>query len=840
MVAGHAGTVPSIAPDASIPLSVASPTDLSEHAKDEFGGTGSAAPVASGLAPSESSPWSADPVLRPRMTHSRSLHSLPAIDPDAGLVSLFPRTATEAAAIDAPRAFRAPSSAVVIAIDEIVGRGIRAGSAALDGLAARGRRAASFVVDAFTLAVRVRRSESVLAAATAVEHGPALPNALPAAQLPLPEWPDPHLPTLHATAPLKPLARAQSPSLLGPRGAEAAAVVSLLTDDPSPRALHAQSAKSQPQGSFRIPRLPLHLLSPPGEQMAKGRPAAASPPRAAPVAAASAKHAWTPVDVGADIDALVELLRDPPMAAGLAPVPRASPKAAAILGDPHNTPPTDPPEAIVAALETSCAPTMPAAPVSQLDAPSELPEAPAVPALAPCSDRLAAQAASPQRVSHPMRRRWLLVSRLAAQTWLPSLGSPVISPFESPATGAPAAHEPAAMTTRGRASALHGERGSSGEAIKSAPPLEARLLSPVAPKRLHALSSPQAPQPLWRPAGVNSGAMQRHLPGWARRERRLRRALTLGPPRRLDSEGAGTGVALAHARPSRAPEEADVNGTNPAREILMGRELARAIASPPTTTSRPLPPGGSTDYVPALRRVASLSVLSPTPPLLLQGRVVRRPVILSPPSLRLLSPEVSQSGPTAMTPRATGASSESSRIIRPLAPHVQAQTASQPAPVAPQVPAMSSWAAPGGVAWQRGLAWLLHEEGCAEEAREIEEADGVVQMDYKSHDEKDRGERGEHDGAHTQPVPSTVDADLRPDDDVVVSYSMPSRASAEADTAMEDVIEEVIDALSPGQPPTVSHVGRLFQAPHSQVTTQVASPLEDDVVEVIQAMNVRY
>jgi len=151
---------------------------------------------------------------------------------------------------------------------------------------------------------------------------------------------------------------------------------------------------------------------------------------------------------------------------------------------------------------------------------------------------------------------------------------------------------------------------------------------------------------------------------------------------------------------------------------------------------------------------------------------------------------------------------------------------------------MSSWAAPGGVAWQRGLAWLLHEGGGAEEAREIEEADGVVKMYYKSHAEKDRGDRGEQDGAHTQPVPSTVDAELQPDDDVV-SYSMLSRACAEADTAMEDVIEEVIHALSPGQPPTVSHVGRLLQAPYSQVMTQDALPLENDVVEVIQAMNLR-
>ena len=730
-----------------------------------------AAPVASGLAPSESTPWSAGPALRPRTAHSRSLHSLPAIDPD-GLVSLFPRTATEAAAFEAPRASRAPSSAVVIAIDEIVGRGIRAGSAALDGLAARGRRAASFVVDAFTLAVRVRRSESVLAAATAVEQGPALPNALPVAQSPLCESPDPHLPTLQITAPLQPFARSQSPPLLGPRGAEAAVVVSLLSDDPSPHTLQAQSAKSQPQGLFRVPRLPLHLLSPPSEHMAKGRPAAASPPRAAPVLAAAPKHAWTPVDVGADMDALVELLRDPPIAVGLASVPRASPKAAAISGSPRNVPPTDPPEAIVATPTAPSAPPTLVATASQLDTPLAPSEALEVPALAPHSDRLAAQVVSPQFISLPMRR-WRFVSRLAAQTWLPPLVSPDISPCESAAT--PAAHEAVATTTRGLTSLLHGERGSGGEAAVL--PIEARMppaLSPVAPQRSQALPSPKAPQPLWRPAGVNAGAMKRHLPGWARRERRLRRALTLGPPRRLDGEGAG--AALSHERPSRAPEEAGVDGSGSIRGIQVGRDPARAAASPPTTTS-PQPTGVSTHSVPALRRVASLSVLSPAPPLLLQGRMARRPVVLSPPSLRLLSPEVSQSGPIAVTPGATGASSESLMAVRPLASHVQAQAASQPAslpvpaaplfpPAAKQVPAVSLWAAPGGVAWQRGLAWLLHEGGSTEEAREIEEEDGVAEVDFQSQAEAQEKMRegGDKDGAAPiQPAPPTTDAELLPD-----------------------------------------------------------------------------
>ena len=59
---------------------------------------------------------------------------------------------------------------------------------------------------------------------------------------------------------------------------------------------------------------------------------------------------------------------------------------------------------------------------------------------------------------------------------------------------------------------------------------------------------------------------------------------------------------------------------------------------------------------------------------------------------------------------------------------------------------------------------------------------------------------------------------------------------------VEDVIEEAIDALSPSWPPTVLHAGRLFQAPQSQVATQCppAVPLEDDVIEAIQAMNARW
>lgn len=101
-------------------------------------------------------PPAAAPYARPRSTalRPRSLRVMPPLaPPDESLAPLFPLVpptpGDSSGGGGPPRAGRAPSSAVVIAIDDIVGRGLRAGSAALDDLAARGRRAASMVVDAF-------------------------------------------------------------------------------------------------------------------------------------------------------------------------------------------------------------------------------------------------------------------------------------------------------------------------------------------------------------------------------------------------------------------------------------------------------------------------------------------------------------------------------------------------------------------------------------------------------------------------------------------------------------------------------------------------------------------